>query len=73
MFKWFKKKEIEKCSHGYPITDENKLPLIRTYKRIEVCKECAIKSALSELGDGIILSGDILEELKEKLEKIKKA
>jgi hypothetical protein len=43
-------KKVNNCPHGYPISsDENVLPHKRTIQRIEVCKECALGSALEAL------------------------
>jgi len=57
-----------KCEHGYEIESEDKLPSKRFYRRIEVCKECAIISSLTQLGSGIELDREIVDELVKKLE-----
>lgn len=59
----------KKCEHGYPIESEGKLPCKRTYSRFEICKDCAIKSSLRQLGDGIELTDEALAYLKKMLNK----
>lgn len=58
---------MEHCEHGYPIPDPDKLPHKRTSSRIEVCDKCALKSSLRQLGSGIVLSPELADELRRKL------
>ena len=62
---------MKTCEHGYPLSDiPNQLPHIRTRFRIEVCKECAIASALSQMGSGMVLDNKIVKKLKKLLKKV---
>ena len=62
----FGNKDIKKCEHGWEIKEEGKLPYKRTQRRISVCQECAIQSALNEMNFKVSLSEDEINQLKEK-------
>lgn len=67
----FLKSQYKYCPHGYPIASESKLPHIRTVQRIEVCRDCAVQSSLTQMGSGIVLDKEVLAELCDKIKIIR--
>lgn len=66
----FKKNKIKTCECcGFEIK-EGKLPSKKTYNRIEVCPNAALKSSLNQMGNGIKLDPKVAKELKKKLKEI---
>ncbi len=65
---FFNKKITKVCEcHGYPIKDDDSLPVQQTAIGFKVCPNAALESSLNQMGNGTKLSPEIAEELRKKI------
>lgn len=74
MLKWLKslfvesKKDIN-CPHGWKIESNDKLPIKRRQNGFSVCPNCALDSSLKQMGSGIKIEPQIMQDLVDSIKK----